>query len=348
MRQSTVQGSGVASRLATAHSSCRVPRALHGRREFGARLGPGSTPRGVKWCCASESQEAVPETTGEGIVAEEPVDVPRSDDVLPDNLPDAIRQASEATAKALAAGAQKCTVEILLPEFWDPTSGPMFKEEGDQQRFWNLTRRFINNLVTETGYSKIRAIYPDMGVTAMLSNQWKKDGEIGFALGSLNDTVMVEAEDELVIVAAPDPPGLDSCLKLASQMSEGQALVMFNPRLASGEVGVGMNIRRMRQTFLNTFLITYSLCPIGDIGSVFRRYPGAWQVFVEDSTTQGRYKLAAERDSRPSGEGLDYIITKALRTGTGEDDDSEVELGFLDQVSSTMASFQRFMRSLSQ
>ena len=41
-----------------------------------------------------------------------------------------------------------CTaqVEILLPEFWDPSSGPVFAEEGDQQRFWKLTRRFIESL----------------------------------------------------------------------------------------------------------------------------------------------------------------------------------------------------------
>lgn len=64
-------------------------------------------------------------------------------------------------------------VEILLPAFWDPASGAVFSgkacswsclvcvrqqqkdgltarpwpaEEGDQQRFWKLTRRFIEDL----------------------------------------------------------------------------------------------------------------------------------------------------------------------------------------------------------
>ena len=27
-------------------------------------------------------------------------------------------------------------VEILLPELWDPLSGPVYAEEGDQLRFW--------------------------------------------------------------------------------------------------------------------------------------------------------------------------------------------------------------------
>lgn len=53
---------------------------------------------------------------------------------------------------------------------------------------------------------------------------------------------------------------------------------MFNPRLASGDVGVGLSIRRMRENFLSRFTTTYSLRPIADVGSVFRRYPGMWQV----------------------------------------------------------------------
>lgn len=79
-------------------------------------------------------------------------------------------------------------------------------------------------------------------------------------------------------------------------------MVMFNPRLASGDVGVGLSIRRMRESFLSRFTTTYSLRPIADVGSVFRRYPGMWQVFVQDAQVQGRYKLIAERLSRPGGE----------------------------------------------
>ena len=49
-------------------------------------------------------------------------------------------------------------VEILLPEFWDPGSGPVFAEEGDQQRFWKLTRRFIESLAEGTGSTSIKAV----------------------------------------------------------------------------------------------------------------------------------------------------------------------------------------------
>jgi hypothetical protein len=37
-------------------------------------------------------------------------------------------------------------VEILLPEFWDPISGPIFPNRGDQERFWRITRRFVELL----------------------------------------------------------------------------------------------------------------------------------------------------------------------------------------------------------
>ena len=49
--------------------------------------------------------------------------------------------------------------EVLLGEFWDPGSGAVFAEEGDQQRFWKLTRRFAENLVAMAGDgTRVRAV----------------------------------------------------------------------------------------------------------------------------------------------------------------------------------------------
>lgn len=47
---------------------------------------------------------------------------------------------------------------MLLQEFWDPSSGPVFAEEGDQQRFWKLTRRFIESLAAGGNYTKVKAV----------------------------------------------------------------------------------------------------------------------------------------------------------------------------------------------
>ena len=43
-------------------------------------------------------------------------------------------------------GKRATQAEVLLAEFWDPSSGAVFSEEGDQQRFWKLTRRFVDGL----------------------------------------------------------------------------------------------------------------------------------------------------------------------------------------------------------
>ena len=272
---------------------------------------------------------------------------PRDDDVLPDSLTDALTCAAEATSLAIERGCERAIVEILLPEFWDPLSGPVYAEEGDQQRFWKLTRRFIDNVVTQHPNAKLRAIYPDAGVAAMLRNQWQ---DAPFSISSLNDRKPVEESDEIIVAAAPDPQGVDSLIKITSSLAPGQALIMFNPRLASGDVGVGLNIRRLRESYLKNFVTTYSLRPIGDVGSVFRRYPSLWQVFVQDDKSPGRYKLVAELPSRPGGEALDLIILEALG---GEQSGVEGEAGsqgpgFVNQIGLTLSSLQRFMRSLSQ
>lgn len=222
----------------------------------------------------------------------------------------------------------------------------MYAEEGDQQRFWKLTRRFIDNMVQQRPNARLRAIYPDAGVAAMLRNQW---ADAAFTFASLNDRTPVAPEDELIVIAAPDPPGLDSLMKISRALQPGQALVMFNPRLASGDVGVGLNIRRMRESFLKDFTTTYSLRPVGDVGSVFRKYPGLWQVFVQDPENPGRYNLAAERASRPSGEDLDLLIYEALGGGGGEGNGEEGSgPGLVDKIGLTLNSLQRFMRSLSR
>lgn len=184
----------------------------------------------------------------------------RRPQVLPDSLTDALAQAAASTALAVERGASRCVVEILLAEFWDPVSGAVFNEEGDQMRWWKLSKRFVENLQEMSGGRPIKVvrarlvcgllqtspqIYPDMGVTAMLKNQWP---DATFAFASLNDRRPVAADDAIVVMAAPDPPGargarrdaptrcptgLDDVLRVADElMTSEQNLVLFNPRLA--------------------------------------------------------------------------------------------------------------------
>ena len=77
----------------------------------------------------------------------------------------------------------------------------------------------------------------------------------------------------------------------------------------SGDAGVGLNVRRLTKQFTSTFTTSYSLRPVADVGSVFRRYPGQWQVFVEDPSMEpGRYLLAAEKPTRPAGTACHQLL----------------------------------------
>jgi Domain of unknown function (DUF1995) len=69
----------------------------------------------------------------------------------------------------------------------------------------------------------------------------------------------------------------------------------------TGDVGIGLNVRRMRTQFLSQFITTYSIRPIGEIGTIYRRYPAQWKVFLQDDSMPGRYSLIAERPERPAG-----------------------------------------------
>ena len=62
------------------------------------------------------------------------------DDELPDNLFDAVATAAEATEQAISAGSLGNLVELRIPELWDPISGNVMAEAGDQLKVWEITQ----------------------------------------------------------------------------------------------------------------------------------------------------------------------------------------------------------------
>ena len=62
------------------------------------------------------------------------------DDELPDNLFDAVATAAVATEQAISAGSLGNLVELRIPELWDPISGNVMAEAGDQLKVWEITR----------------------------------------------------------------------------------------------------------------------------------------------------------------------------------------------------------------
>jgi len=50
-------------------------------------------------------------------------------------------------------------------------------------------------------------LYPDMGVAAMLRNEWQ---DCSFGIAAINERNACTDEDELLIIAAADPQGMVS------------------------------------------------------------------------------------------------------------------------------------------
>lgn len=270
----------------------------------------------------------------------------RDDECLPDSLFDAVGQAATATAAAMGRGVAGSVVELLVPELWDPLSGNVMSDAGDQLKVWEISREFLTQLNAKSS-RPVRAVFPDAGAAAMLRARWG-DG-CGFEVKSVDDRNLVGADFEGILAfAAPDPMSLEKVQKSCGQANEqGCPVVLLNPRLASGDAGVGLNVRRMRENFLGKMTVTYSLRPLPWCnGSIFKSYPGAWQLFLEDSEEPGRFKLIDEFAQRPAGEELDEIVEAALRP-KGEDGEAK-EKTAAEKVLGMMREMQRFARSLSQ
>jgi hypothetical protein len=100
-----------------------------------------------------------------------------------------------------------------------------------------MTRRFVEALSAEMRCSSVKAVYPDAGVAAMLAYQWP---ERAFAIDSLNARRPVTPEDELIVIACPDPPGADDCVRAVRQVGDqdeaagvqDRPVVLLNQRLS--------------------------------------------------------------------------------------------------------------------
>jgi len=269
---------------------------------------------------------------------------PRDDDELPDNLFDAVGKAARATNDAIARGTAGSIVELLIPELWDPISGNVMSESGDQLKVWEISREFAQRL--SEGGRRVRAVYPDAGAAAMLRARWGDAAT--FDVASVDDRNLVDEDfDGVVVFAAPDPISLEKVQRTTGRANElGCPVVLLNPRLASGDAGVGLNVRRMRERFLGKMTVTYSLRPLPWCnGSLFKAYPGAWKLFLEDPEEPGRFNLVDEYAQRPAGEELDDIVAAALRP-KGEDGEA-VEKTAAEKVFGFVREMQRFAKSLS-
>ncbi|KAK5786428.1 uncharacterized protein LOC108470700 [Gossypium arboreum] len=255
------------------------------------------------------------------------------DSCLPSGLEGAVRQSGEASALFVSSGGMRAIVELLIPQL------QFLDDEGAQAELWELSRVFLDTLMQETGCQKVKAIFPDAGAAALLKYRWK-DAAFGFA--SLSDRKPVESQDEIIVMLVPDYQMLERVQRIASELSDDppRPLVMWNPRLISEDVGVGVNVRQLRRYFLSSFTTVYSMRPLA-AGAVFRCYPGLWKVFYDDKDRLGRYLLAKELVSRPDAEELEIIFGNA-------EEKSEQGPSFFSQAAGIFSSLNRFVKAISK
>ncbi|KAL2254126.1 uncharacterized protein LOC105168903 [Sesamum indicum] len=279
-----------------------------------------------------QGQENPEEDDAQEPPVEQVEETEEDDSCLPSDLEGAVRQSGQASAEFVSSGGMRAIVELLIPQL------QFLDDEGAQIELWELSKIFLDTLIEETGCQRIKAIFPDAGAAALLKYQWK-DAAFGFA--SLGDRKPVNSEDEIVVMVVPDYQMLEYVQKIASDLSNDppRPLIMWNPRLVSEDVGVGINVRRLRRNFLSTFTAVYSMKPLPS-GAVFRCYPGLWKVFYDDKERPNRYLLAKELIRRPDIEDLEIIF--------GGQDKSEKGTSLFDQAVGIFSSINRFMKVISR
>ena len=266
------------------------------------------------------------------------------DDELPDNLFDAVGTAAGATFDAIQNGSMGNLVELRIPELWDPISGNVMAEAGDQLKVWEITREYVEQLSEKMGAGEtVKAVFPDAGCAALLKARWP---EASFSFASTNDRVLWTEGDSVLVFVAPHPPSLEAVRKASKIANEnGSAVVLINPRLASGDAGLGLNFRRMREEFLGKMTVVYCIQPLPWCnGNIFKKFPGLWRLYLTDETRPGRFKLVKESASRLAGDDLDDVVMKEFRPKGS--DGEEAEAGPLEKIFGVVASLQRFANSL--
>ncbi|KAK4427662.1 hypothetical protein Salat_1535200 [Sesamum alatum] len=277
-----------------------------------------------------QGQENLEEDDAQEPPVEQVEETEEDDSCLPSDLEGAVRQSGQASAEFVSSGGVRAIVELLIPQL------QFLDDEGAQAELWELSKIFLDTLIAETGCQRIKAVFPDAGAAALLKYRWK-DAAFGFS--SLGDRKPVNSEDEIVVMVVPDYQMLEYVQKIASDLSDDPASYYVEPRLVSEDVGVGINVRRLRRNFLSTFTVVYSMKPL-PAGAVFRCYPGLWKVFYDDKERPNRYLLAKELIRRPDIEELEIIF--------GGQDKSEKGASLFDQAASIFSSINRFMKVISR
>jgi hypothetical protein len=232
---------------------------------------------------------------------------------LPNTLEDAIAQARESTAAAVADGYTRLQVELVFPELKImPVAAqflPTFEHLGD----------------------KLRVYFPDPGSAALARRDW---GDKPYAIRGISDVKAdILPHEELFLFVEPSSVEVEQVEKLC-QDAQDRPVVLLNPRMEDiAIIGIGYAGRALRERFLNLFESCYYLRSLPG-AAILRAYPAPWQVWLEK---EDGYELIAEEAQRPMGETLDRILAAAAGESAAAPPPRK----------GILASMQQFLRALS-
>jgi len=233
---------------------------------------------------------------------------------LPSTLEAAIAQSVDATKAAIADGKTRLQVELLFPEL-----GLMPAAQQFVTGFGDLG-------------SELRVFFSDAGSAALARRDW---GDLPFAVRGIDDMQADIQPDEKVILFV-QPSSIEvGKVEALCDIAGDRPVVFLNPRLEDvATIGIGYAGRQLRERFLNRFESCYYIRPL-DGAALFRCYPAAWQVWLEQSEN---YTLISETSQKPVGEGLEQIL---LTQGGRKQPPAPTGRGLLSNL-------QAFLRALSQ
>ena len=260
---------------------------------------------------------------------------------MPDSLEGALGEAAE---RAVASRAGRVLAEVYVPELFDPFSGGILANEGDQQRYWDMGDVFCRQALAKLPEGPVNFVYTDVGTSARMAQAWADSPQVH--VSSLCDRTIAREGDVATVVVCADPMAARAIPDLAQVMADsagaiGGQLILFNPVFNNYEVGAGLTARRLREAFLSTFHTAYSLRPFNG-GACLKVDPAPWKVFVDDPEKEGRYLLLQEAADRPAGDDLEYLLMEFDMKQSGLDLD-ESPYGKLMKFGRSM---QRFMRQI--
>ncbi|WP_310488682.1 DUF1995 family protein [Chamaesiphon sp. VAR_69_metabat_338] len=238
---------------------------------------------------------------------------------LPTTLEESIALAQTATLAAIAAGHQRITVEIVIPEL----------------KSMGLARQFIESF-SDRG-NALKVLFPDTGAAALAKRDWQdrnfKIDDLGSSRSPVEDKI--QAEDQLFIAIEPSAVEVAQVEKLCNAAGD-RPVILFLPKLEDAAiVGIGYAARQLRDRFLTTLTCAYYIKPL-ETAAIYRCYPGQWQVWLEGDND---YTLISESPAKPVGDELDALLVAP--TAPGDNAPAAKSPGIF-------ASLGRFLRTLSR